>query len=110
MNSSTTANADFPNYPPSDQTIYFRERWDGPTPKAKAKPRKQRIVYQDESSSDEEEVVVVKRRSRPKRKAKVRVVYAESSDSASDSDEEYVAPVQTQSAPVYDHWAGYTFR
>ena len=27
MNSSTTANADFPNYPPSDQTIYFRECW-----------------------------------------------------------------------------------
>ena len=55
-------------------------------------------------------MVVVKRRSKPKRKQKVRVVYAESSDSESDSDSDYVAPVQTKSAPVYDHWAGYTFR
>ena len=60
-------------------------------------------------------MVVVKRRSKPKRKQKVRVVYAESSESESDSDSDYVREqgallAHTQSAPVYDPWAGYTFR
>ena len=52
------------------------------------KPRKQRVVYQDESSS-EEEVVVVKRRPKQRKikvKKKVRVVYQDESSSSESDD------------------------